>query len=413
MPQLTRLKKMAAGGLLSAVAVISIACTGGGDDAAATFLPATATQAVATTAPAGIATVTPPAGVPIPPVTIIPVSNPVASLSSLEIIKAQEQVMIDLFNDTVNSVVKIQTRTRTVGGEGSGWVWDVDGNIVTNYHVVDGATSIDVFFYDGREYQGRVVGFDSDADLAVVKIDLGPGDAIQPSKLGNSSALQVGQMAIALGNPFGNEFSMTSGIVSAVGRLLPSGFSNFRIPSVVQTDASINPGNSGGPLLDIEGRVIGINTQIRSESGSNSGVGFAVPVDLAKRVVPNLIANGEHVYSFIGISGLEMNNVLRDGLGVGNSQRGAYITEVVPGTPAQAAALRGDSGSFDQTGNSVNARYDGDLIVAIDGRPVNSMDDLIAYLALNTSPGDDIVVTVLRAGLEELVVVTLTQRSHL
>ena len=407
MPQLTWLRKMTEGGLLSAVAVISIACSGGGNDPTATSLSPTATQALATTAPAGAA-VWPSTSVPA--VVEIPVSNPVAELTSVQIIRAQEQVMIDLFKDTVDSVVKIQTRTRTGSGEGSGWIWDVDGHIVTNYHVVDGATNIDVFFFDGREYKGRVVGFDSDADLAVVKIDLADGDDIQPSKLGNSSELQVGQTAIALGNPFGNEFSMTSGIVSAVGRLLPNGFSNFRIPSVVQTDAAINPGNSGGPLLDIEGRVIGINTQIRSESGSNSGVGFAVPVDLAKRVVPNLIVNGEHVYSFIGIRGIEPDNELRDGLGVDNTRQGAYITNVEPGTPAQTAGLRGDSGTFDQTGSSVNAQYDGDLIVAIDGRPVGSMDDLIAYLALNTSPGDDIVVTVLRAGLEELVVVTLTHR---
>lgn len=409
MLQLTRFKQMAAGGLLSAVAVISIACTGGGDDPTATSLQPTATQAIATSAPAG-ATAAPSAAVPTPTVTDISVSNPIAGLSSLEIIRAQEQVFVDLFEDTVNSVVKIQTRSRTGQGEGSGWIWDVNGHIVTNYHVVDGATTINVFFFDGREYQGVMVGFDSDADLAVVKIELEPGDSIQPSKLGNSSELKVGQAAIALGNPFSNEFSMTTGIVSALGRLLPSGFSSFAIPSVIQTDAAINPGNSGGPLLDIEGRVIGVNTQIRSESGSSSGVGFAVPVDLAKRVVPNLIENGEHVYSFIGISGRELNNTWRNGLGLDNTQQGAYITDVRPGTPAQRAGLRDESGTVDQTGNLLNPQWDGDLIVAVDGRPVESMDDLIAYLALNTSPGDEIVLTVLRAGREELVVVTLTQR---
>lgn len=255
MPQLTRLRKMTAGGLLSAVAVISIACKGGGADPTATSLPPTATQAiatqgVATIAPAGVSAV-PSVIVPTPPVTEVPVSNPVAELSSIEIVRAQEQVMIDLFEDAVNSVVQIQIRTETGSGGGSGWIWDVDGHIVTNYHVVDGATSIDVFFFDGREYQGQVVGFDSDADMAVVKIDLAPGDSVQPAKLGNSSELKVGQMAIAIGNPFGNEFSMTSGIVSGVGRLLPAGFSNFSVPSVVQTDAALNPGNSGGPLLDI------------------------------------------------------------------------------------------------------------------------------------------------------------------
>ena len=203
---------------------------------------------------------------------------------------------------------------------------------------------------------------------------------------------------------------MTQGIVSAVGRLLPSGFERFSIPSVIQTDAAINPGNSGGPLLDIDGRVIGINTQIRSESGSNSGVGFAVPVDLAKRVVPNLIKNGEHKYSFIGISGLELTNRMREGLGVGNTQQGAYITDVTPRTPAQEAGLRADSGTFNLQGDPINAQFNGDLIIGVDGRDVKSMDDLIAYLALHTSPGDDIVLTVLREGEEELIVLTLTQR---
>ncbi len=411
MPHLTRFKKMAAGSLLSAVAVISIACTGGNDPTATAVLDVVEPTATAiTSTSAGATVVQPTLVVPTPPSVDLPVSNPVADLTQLEIIKAQEQVFIDLFNNTIDSVVKIETRTRTGAGEGSGWIWDVDGHIVTNYHVVDGATQIDVFFFDGRQYDGRVVGFNSDADLAVVKIDLVSGDSVQPSKLGNSSDLSVGQTAIALGNPFGQEFSMTSGLVSALGRLLPSGFGNFSIPSVIQTDAAINPGNSGGPLLDIDGRVIGINTQIRSESGSNSGVGFAVPVDLAKRVVPNLIENGEHVYSFIGITGLVLNNDMRDGLGVGNTQQGAYVTSVSPGTPAQDAGLRADSGSFNATGGPLNARFDGDLILAIDGREVESMDDLIAYLALNTSPGDDIVLTVLRGGQEDLVVVTLTER---
>jgi len=407
MPHFSKIKTTIAVGVMSAMALISIACSGASKDATATPLTAQQPTATAITASSGTTTGT---GVPTPPATGVPVSNPVAGMSSLDIIKSQEQVFIDLFKNTINTVVRIDTVTRSGAGEGSGWVWDTTGNIVTNYHVVDGATKIDVYLYDGRQYAGRVVGFNSDADLAVVKIDLAPGETLQASKIGNSSELQVGQMSIALGNPYGNDFSMTTGIVSAVGRLIPSGFSNFAIPSVIQTDTAINPGNSGGPLLDIEGRVIGINTQIRSESGSNSGVGFAVPVDLAKRVVPNLIENGEHVYSFMGIRGLELENTMRAGLGLKNGQQGAYITSVEANTPAQKAGLKGDSGSFGVNGAPVNPQYDGDLITAVDGRQVNSMDDLIAYLALNTSPGDDIVLTVLRGGQEELIVLTLTQR---
>lgn len=405
MPRITRFRKMAAASLLSAVAVISIACTSsGGDPAATPIVNATEPTATAIRSSSGGATAVPSSAVPTPPVVDLPVFNPTAGLTPIEIVKAQEQVLIDLFDSTVDSVVKIQTSTRTGGGEGSGWIWDTNGHIVTNYHVVDGATEITISFFDGREYRGRVIGFNSEADLAVVKIDLEPGDDIQPSLLGNSSDLRVGQTAVALGNPFGQDFSMTNGIVSAVGRLLPSGFGRFSIPSVIQTDAAINPGNSGGPLLDIDGRVIGINTQIRSESGSSSGVGFAVPVDLAKRVVPNLIENGEHRYSFIGITGGELNNRIREGLGLRNTQQGAYITDVSAGTPAQAAGLR------DESGGTVNLQFDGDVIVAVDGRDVRSMDDLIAYLALNTSPGDDIVLTVLRAGQEDLVVLTLSER---
>lgn len=403
MRHLSRFRKMTAAGLISAVATISIACTGGGDTTATSAPDPTAT---AITSSGNSAT----SVVPTVPAVDMPVSNVVENLTSLEIIKAQEQVFIDLFESTVDSVVKIETRSRLGEGEGSGWIWDTDGHIVTNYHVVDSATQIDVFFFDGREYEGRVVGFNSDADLAVVKIDLEDGDTVQPAKVGNSSELQVGQTAVALGNPFGQEFSMTTGIISAVGRLLPSGFGTFSIPSVVQTDTAINPGNSGGPLLDIDGNVIGINTQIRSDSGSSSGVGFAVPVDLAKRVVPNLIADGEHSYSFIGISGQELNNEFRDGLGVSNAQQGAYITNVSDDTPAESSGLRADTGNRNAVNQLVDPNFDGDLIVGIDGQEVDSMDDLIAYLALNTSPGDDVVLTVLRGGIEDQVVLTLTER---
>ncbi len=411
MPRIFRFRKTAAVGLISAVAVVSIACSSaGGDDTAATVVNTPEPTATAITSANSGSNVDGTQVIPTPPAVDIPVSNPVSDLTSLEIVKAQEQVLIDLFDDTIDSVVKIETRTRAGGGEGSGWIWDVDGHIVTNYHVVDGATEITVFFFDGREYDAEVVGFNSQADLAVIKIEVEESDEIQPSELGNSSDLRVGQTAVALGNPFGQDFSMTNGIVSAVGRLLPSGFQRFSIPSVIQTDAAINPGNSGGPLLDIDGRVIGINTQIRSESGSNSGVGFAVPVDLAKRVVPNLIENGRHDYSFIGITGTELNNELREGLNLDNTQQGAYVLSVGSGTPAEDSGLRPETGTITASGNTANADFNGDLVVAVDGQGVESMDDLIAYLALNTSPGDDIVLTVLRAGQEDQVVVTLTER---
>ena len=400
--ELNRLRKVAAAGALSAVTVIAMACSGG--DATPTSPAPGASPTVEATSQA--------TATPVASGTSVPVSNPISDLTQLEIIKAQEQVLVELFNNTVDSVVRIETRTGSGGGEGSGWIWDTDGHIVTNYHVVQGATSIEVFLYDGREYVGRVIGFDRDADLAVVKIDP-DGEPLQPADVGSSSDMQVGQMAIAIGNPFGQDFTMTTGIVSAIGRLISSGFSTqFAIPSVIQTDTAINPGNSGGPLLNIDGQVIGINTQIRSESGSNSGVGFAVPVDLAKRVVPSLIEDGTHEYSYLGISGVPLNRLWREGFDLPSDQRGAYITEVFANTPAADAGLQQETGSVSQSGDPTSGtNFDGDIIVSVDNQPVESMDDLIAYLALNTSPGEEIALGIIRDGQPETVVVTLGSRQ--
>ena len=231
--------------------------------------------------------------------------------------------------------------------------------------------------------------------------------------LGNSSELQVGQIAIALGNPFGQDFTMTTGIVSALGRLIESGFSTFSIPSVIQTDAAINPGNSGGPLLDRLGRVIGINTQIRSDSRQSAGVGFAVPVDLAKRVVPSLIRDGRHEYSFLGSQGIGTNKAVRDQADLPDGLRGTVVTTVTEGGPASTAGLQHDSGVRDSSGRLIRGRenFDGDVIVEVDGQPVSSMEDLIAYLALNTSPGDEVVLEVSRDGQIVPIVITLGSRD--
>lgn len=322
-------------------------------------------------------------------------------LTDLEITKARENAHNSVFENVVDSIVKIYVLNMSGNGSGSGWVWDESGHLVTNFHVVRGAIEIVVGFDNGSEYQATLVGFDEDADLAVLKIDTATGK-LQAATLGDSSNLKVGQTAIAMGNPFGSDFSMTVGIVSAIGRLIPSGFSNFSIPSVIQTDAAINPGNSGGPLLDIQGHVIGINTQIRSQSGSSSGVGFAVPINLAKRVIPSLIEKGSHEYSLMGIQGIALNRILREGLGVEVDQNGAYITYVSPNTPADQSGLIQDSG---------NNTFDGDLIIGVDANPVDSMDDLIAYMALNTKPGDSIVLEIIRQGQKSEINLNLGTRS--
>jgi 2-alkenal reductase len=407
MPTFSRFKRTLVFGVVALVSVAAVACSGA-DQPTATTQPEASPEPTATSSPISVQN---PTVTPSSPVG--DAASALDGLSALEIARSQEQVLVDLFEKTVDSVVKIETASPGGVGEGSGWLWDDQGHIVTNYHVVDGASSIEVFFYDGREYQARVIGFNGDADLAVIKIDAG-GDPLQPAVLGNSSDLSVGQTAVALGNPFGEDFTMTTGIVSALGRLKPSGFSisRFSIPSVIQTDAAINPGNSGGPLLDLEGRVIGINTQIQSNSGGSQGVGFAVPVDLAKRVVPSLIEDGSHSYSFMGITGVGLGRQWREGFDFASDRRGAYITSVEPGSPAARAGLVSESGAVSSsTGQpTASTKFDGDLIVSVVGQPVTSMDDLIAYLALNTSPGDDIVLVVLRGGTETSVVLTLGER---
>ena len=332
----------------------------------------------------------------------------VVQLTPAEIVAVQEDHLANLYEDTVQSVVFIVTSSTRGVGSGSGFVWDEDGHIVTNYHVIQRASLVTVKFFNGREYRADVVAFDPAADLAVIKlIDVDTGHDLTPIKIGTSSGLRPGQTAIALGNPFGEEFTMTTGIVSAVTRTIKSGFSTYNIPAVIQTDASINPGNSGGPLLDKEGAVIGVNTQIVSETRQSSGVGFAVPVDLVNRVIPSLIEFGEHTYPLMGISGTEVDLEVRENAALNGGVVGVYVTGVTPSGPADTAGIRGDTtAQFNLLG------YDGDVIVSINSIRMDSMDDLIGYLALNTAPGDDIVVGVLRNGVEIAIPLTLGARPQ-
>jgi len=378
---------------LSLMAVSAMGCTGVATPSTEASPEATATEE-ATNQPVNnpaLSTATPDAG-----------TVNFDDLTASEIVAAQERHLVSLYERVVPSVVRIVTTTGAFGGgEGSGWVWDAAGHIVTNFHVVENARTINVFFADGSEYEAAVVGTDSDADLAVIKIDAAN---LQPAEVGDSASLKPGQTTIAIGNPFGQDFTMTTGIVSAVGRAIESGFGQFQIPAVIQTDAAINPGNSGGPLLDSSGRVIGINTQIRSQSGQSSGVGFAVPVDLVKRVVPSLIEDGSHEYSYLGISMWPVDGRIRTGAGLPSDLRGVYVRAVSVGTAAAIAGLVADSG------NDVSPNYDGDIILSVNGEPTPATEDLIAYLAIYTSPGEDVIVEVYRGG--EVVPVTLTLGSR-
>ena len=303
----------------------------------------------------------------------------------------QETLLADLYAKVVPSVVRIVSDA----GEGSGFVWDREGHIVTNFHLVGVRDTQRITFHNGDEYDASVVGVDHDSDIAVIKIDA-PAGSLVPVTLGNSGALRPGQFAIAIGNPFGQEFTMTTGIVSAVGRLIGSGFSHFAIPEVIQTDAAINPGNSGGPLFDSHGRVIGINAQIRSDSRQFSGVGFAVPIDLARRVVPSIIQDGEHHYSWLGISAFDVNMDLRREADLDRELRGTLIQTVSPDSPAEKAGLLAGQQQITVLGRPVT--IGGDVIVSIEGNPVLALEDVIAYLALNTSPGDTVAVGINRNG---------------
>ena len=326
----------------------------------------------------------------------------------LQVLAAQEALLTGIYDRIVPSVVRIVTSPGTLrASEGSGFVWDDRGHIVTNYHVVRGGGVMRALFFSGDEYDATVVGSDPDADIAVIKIDA-PADKLTPIELGDSSGLRPGQFTIAIGAPFGQDFTMTGGIISAVGRLIDSGFSQFAIPEVIQTDAAINPGNSGGPLLDWRGHVIGINTQIRGDARQNSGVGFAVPVDLAKRVVPSLIEDGEHRYSWLGISAQDVGKDLRDEAGFDSGLRGTLVQAVTPDSPADRAGLRGGDERITVLGRPV--MIGGDIITSIDGEPVLAIEDIIAYLALNTSPGDSVTLSVLRDGQNTNVLVELGER---
>jgi 2-alkenal reductase len=332
----------------------------------------------------------------------VPAAAPVNLISSSE-----EQTLIDLYTRVNPAVVAIQVSYGGVGGsQGSGFLYDLDGHIVTNHHVVEDAAFIEVDFPTGDRAEAEVVGLDPDADLAVIRVAAVP-PGVQPLPLADSDSVSVGQRAIAIGNPFGEAGTMTLGIVSAKGRSLTGNRAGengrFTSPDIIQTDAPINPGNSGGPLLNMSGEVIGVNRAIATENGVNSGVGYAIPANAVRQIVPYLIRDGRFVYPFLGLtSGPELSLLLQRELDLPQAS-GAYVTSVTPGGPAAAAGLRGDSGQ-----NQANG--DGDLIIAIDGQPVEVFEDMIAYMIYNRRPGDTVTLTVLRDGDQRDFQVELGER---
>ena len=340
---------------------------------------------------------------PSPAKVVIPNAPP--TIGSLQ----DYQSTLEQIYQRVNpAVVSIQVGN----GAGSGFVWDTLGHIVTNNHVVAGSDSVQVTFSDGTVRSAELVGADADSDLAVIKVDL-PAARLQPIALASSTEVKVGQLAIAIGNPFALENTMTVGIVSAVGRALPvessgPGQVGYTIPDIIQTDASINPGNSGGVLVDYQGQLIGVTAAIASPVRASAGVGFAIPSDIVRRVVPALIETGRYEHTWLGISGASLTSDLAQAMNLDADQQGALIVAIVPGGPADQAELRGSSQELTIDGRLF--RVGGDVITAIDGQAIDNFEDLVAFLARNTEVGQQVTLSILRAGQTQTTTLELAAR---
>lgn len=324
---------------------------------------------------------------------------------------AESDDLVELYARSNPSVVNVTIYQDQEGllfpvGQGSGFIFDDQGHVVTNAHVVHGAEQVEITFPDGSIRSAEVIGEDLNSDLAVVRVDIPEG--IQPLPLGEIDELAVGQTVVAIGNPFGLEGTLTMGVISALGRSIPA-LTPFSIPQSIQTDAAINPGNSGGPLLNMGGEVIGVNAQIETdgESRSNLGVGFAIPVSIVKLVVPDLIEYGEHQWAWLGVRGGNLSPPLVEVMGL-PVEKGAYFAEVISNGPASAARLQGADETRTVDGRRVEVG--GDVVTAIDGNPINSFDDLLIYIALRTSPDQSINLTIIRDGQVQDVTVTLEDR---
>ena len=320
---------------------------------------------------------------------------------NLQLLKAKESQLNTIYSTSLPSIVHIKVRQTVPGffqnqertGGGSGFIWDTEGHIVTNYHVVASASIVDVEFADGAQYPASVIGLDPNSDLAILKVNSN-GKILTPLNLGDSTNVKVGNHTIVIGSPFGQEFSMSSGIVSAIKRTVPSQNAMFSIPNVIQTDAAINPGNSGGPLMDIDGNVIGINSQIISRSGGNQGIGFAIPINSVKKIIPTLIRGEKFEYPYIGITGMDLNSNLKNALEIDLNVNGVMVVDVVKGSPADLGGLSGYTGTVSDNNNSYPSG--GDILTAINTVPIKSMSDLLTLLFSNYSPGDSVTFTILR-----------------
>jgi S1-C subfamily serine protease len=303
--------------------------------------------------------------------------------------------------------------------QGSGFVYDKQGHIITNNHVVADAIRITVIFSDDSEAEATVVGTDPGSDLAVIKVDI-DSDRLFPVTIGDSDGLQVGQLVAAIGNPFGLSGSMSTGIISGLGRLLPGGAAapggqRFNIPDIIQTDTAINPGNSGGPLLNLSGEVIGVNTAIQTNGNSAfgitpsfGGIGYVVPANILQQVVPQLIENGEIAYPWLGISGTTLDDDLAQAMDLPAEQGGVLVFSVLEDSPADEAGLQGSEEQIEIDG--FPAFIGGDIIIKMNDEPINDFDDLLTYIVRRTSVGQTVTLEIIRDGEQQTVELTLQAR---
>ncbi|MFO7741343.1 MAG: trypsin-like peptidase domain-containing protein [Anaerolineae bacterium] len=358
-----------------------------------------------------VSTPTPPAPTPTP-------SPPQVPAMQEEPANALEAQVEAVYDQAGSAVVNITSVTYAYDfffnpvpqeGTGSGFVYDENGHVVTNYHVIEDAEELSVTLADGQTYSAEIVGLDPTNDLAVIRIEA--GNPPEPIPLGDSDGLRVGQFVVAIGNPFGLEGTLTVGVISSLGRVI-KGPDNRFIGEVIQTDAAINPGNSGGPLLDLRGRVIGVNSQIVSPSQANAGVGFAVPSNTVRRVVPELISRGRYPHPWLGIEPISLTaeraRAFEQAGMEGVVDTGVLVLEVVPGGPAEKAGIRGGS-RLVQIGR-YRIPLGGDIVTAINGEPIADYQDLTVYLETRTRVGDTIEVTLIRGGEERTLDVTLEER---
>ena len=337
--------------------------------------------------------------------------NQIDEINNLMLKESKALSVMDIFEKAEPGVVRVNTlRNQTIndaGGVGSGFVFDKMGHIITNAHVIEGSTKTVVTFLDGRSYNAEIIGIDEYTDIGVIKVNADL-KLLKPLSLGDSSNLKVGEQIAAIGNPFGLSGSMTSGIISQMGRLLPSG-AGYSIPDVIQTDAAINPGNSGGPLLNMRGDIVGINTAIQSTTGEFTGVGFAIPSKTVAKIVPTLINEGEYKHPWIGISGRDIDPDMAKALGVKDAI-GFLIITVVENSPASKAGMMGSDETIERDGREYS--IGGDIILAVDGIDVRKIDDILIHLQRVKTVGDEMNLDILRDGITTNVTIILQERPN-